>query len=44
MDAIYEELRATIDYELGVKPYGVKEYGVQDLDAHDIAFGQVLRG
>ena len=44
---MYEELqarRATIDYELGVKPYGVKEFGVQDLDAHDIAFGQVLRG
>ena len=45
VEAVYRELRergATIDYELGVKPYGVKEFGVQDLDEHDIAFGQVL--
>lgn len=45
VDAIYQELKgrgATIDYELGIKPYGVKEFGVQDLDDHDIAFGQLL--
>jgi uncharacterized glyoxalase superfamily protein PhnB len=45
VEAIYRELRergATIDYELGVKPYGVKEFGVQDVDDHDIAFGQIL--
>ena len=45
VDAVYRELRergATIDYELGIKPYGVKEFGVQDLDDHNIAFGQIL--
>ena len=33
---------ATIDYELGIKPYGVKEFGVRDLDELVIAFGQLL--
>jgi catechol 2,3-dioxygenase-like lactoylglutathione lyase family enzyme len=45
VEAMYDEIRrrgATIDYELGMKPYGVKEFGVQDLDDHDIAFGQIL--
>jgi catechol 2,3-dioxygenase-like lactoylglutathione lyase family enzyme len=45
VDAIYAELQqrgATIDYELGLKPYGVKEFGVQDVDDHDIAFGQLV--
>ena len=45
VEAIYEEMRergASIDYELGMKPYGVKEFGVQDVDDHDIAFGQIM--
>lgn len=45
VDALYAEYKksgATIDYELGLKPYGVREFGVQDLDGHDIAFGQIV--
>lgn len=43
--AMYDEMKsrgATIDYELGEKPYGVLEFGIQDLDDQDIAFGQDL--
>ncbi len=43
--ALYEEMierGATIDYELGLKPYGVLEFGVQDLDGHDLGFGEVV--
>lgn len=45
VETIYAELKArgaTIDYEIGIKPYGVKEFAVQDLDGYDLAFGQDL--
>ncbi len=45
VEALYAELRergATLDYELGLKPYGVREFGVRDLDGHDLAFGEIV--
>lgn len=44
-DALLAEFKrrgATIDYDIGNKPYGVREFGVRDLDDHDIAFGTPL--
>lgn len=44
-DALFAEFKrrgATIDYEIGNKPYDVREFGVRDLDDHDIAFGTPL--
>lgn len=45
-EATYKELiarGATIDYELGPKPYEVLEFGVRDLDDYDIGIGQILK-
>ncbi len=39
----FKSTGATIDYELGMKPYGVKEFGINDPDGYDIAFGQIMR-